>query len=502
MKIGIFSGSYCGRPFTEKSLFIGFFLYSVTLSLILQLYLLPILVPELHHSNGLMVSGDWIFFHDIASKLAAQMTDFGFRVWSLHPNGQGPAGILALHYWTFGVHEPYVLIPLNSFLHACSSLILYHIMQLLFSSRRSSIVASVIYLALPFSILFYAQISKEVYYNLSLLLLLYSCLAITNSILSPVGSLRLMLKKHFAHFILLLISIFLAYISRPHILLFYEWSIFLMLVFIPVVMLIRKIEPRISWSLSLVLILSVIYVIRLIPYPEVGALFKTTAFEEEKVLLADDVPAVSQGGADSVSDKPDMTAAPSAVPRVSESTKPTNKIDLDRTRIDFSKITPWESSPYLLPSIDARLEQLYSYREYFYRYTSGLTTVDRHIRLNSAFEMFMYFPSALAHGLFQPNYKFFGLTNQGQLSYFMTIAVLIMTILVVPVIFSFFAVFSERKNILIWFVWIFALFYLLYPVYAYPNIGAFMRHRYVPHMLIIGIGLYKMLSVNRFRFGK
>jgi len=46
-----------------------------------------------------------------------------------------------------------------------------------------------------------------------------------------------------------------------------------------------------------------------------------------------------------------------------------------------------------------------------------------------------------------------------------------------------------------WFVLVFALFYLLYPVYAFPNIGAFMRHRYVPHLIIVSIGSFKMVSL-------
>ena len=175
-----------------------------------------------------------------------------------------------------------------------------------------------------------------------------------------------------------------------------------------------------------------------------------------------------------------------------------------RKDYEFTTIKPWNHSSFLPSRIDNKLEQLYSYREYFYRFASATTTIDRYVTLNSAGAMVMYLPKAIMHGLFSPSY--FLLDNEvtaGGKTYdhssLLKISVWIMTLLSIPILFSFFGVYNQRSNILMWVMIIFAGFYLLYPVYAFPNIGAFMRHRYVPHMLIVSIGVYQInWIINKF----
>ena len=109
----------------------------------------------------------------------------------------------------------------------------------------------------------------------------------------------------------------------------------------------------------------------------------------------------------------------------------------------------------------------------------------------------MYLPKAIMHGLFSPSYSLLydhvkvGLKTYNHSSV-LKLSIGIMTLLSIPIFFSFFGVYNQRRNILMWIMILFAGFYLLYPVYAFPNIGTFMRHRYVPHMLIVSIGIYQI----------
>ena len=164
---------------------------------------------------------------------------------------------------------------------------------------------------------------------------------------------------------------------------------------------------------------------------------------------------------------------------------------------EFTIIEPWNRSSFLPLRLDNKLEQLYSYREYFYRWSSGATTIDRHVTLNSAGAMVMYLPKAIMHGLFSPSFSLLNneITLSGKKydhSSLLKVSILVMTLLSIPIFFSFFGVYNQRRNLLMWVMIVFAGFYLLYPVYAFPNIGAFMRHRYVPHMLIVSIGIYQI----------
>ena len=109
----------------------------------------------------------------------------------------------------------------------------------------------------------------------------------------------------------------------------------------------------------------------------------------------------------------------------------------------------------------------------------------------------MYLPKAIMHGLFSPSFSLLDdeITLGGKKydhSSLLKVSILIMTLLSIPIFFSFFGVYNQRRNLLMWVMIVFAGFYLLYPVYAFPNIGAFMRHRYVPHMLIVSIGIYQI----------
>ena len=110
------------RIFKPKYIFLCFWLYSILTALFVQFYL-PVVMPHMFGDNGLLLAGDWNFFHIAASKLALSMDYGGFGVWVDAPTKQWPILITALHYWITGISIPYVLIPMHSFLRGLAAFI-------------------------------------------------------------------------------------------------------------------------------------------------------------------------------------------------------------------------------------------------------------------------------------------------------------------------------------------------------------------------------------------
>lgn len=159
---------------------VAVFCATAAIALIVQLIVLPYLLPGLHAGNGLLVGGDWVSFHDIASKLAEKINAQGWQAWTLRPTveltagpaGQSTAGIAAAIY-ALTVSEPYVLIPLNAALHATASVTLMRIAQYLTSDDFAAMCAALPFVLFPSAMTWYTQIHKDGFYFAGAFLCLY-----------------------------------------------------------------------------------------------------------------------------------------------------------------------------------------------------------------------------------------------------------------------------------------------------------------------------------------
>ena len=149
-----------------------FFVTTVVMALIAQLLILPVMFPVLHAGHGLLVGGDWIGFHQIAQELAERIQSEGWSAWELRPYGHSPAGIAAAFYAVF-VSEPYALIPFNAAVHASSGVILMIILHHITGDRLISLLGAIPFVAFPSAATWYAQIHRDGYYILGMLLFCY-----------------------------------------------------------------------------------------------------------------------------------------------------------------------------------------------------------------------------------------------------------------------------------------------------------------------------------------
>jgi len=157
-------------------LWLAFFSYTTSVALLFQYLVLP-MVPSLHAGQGLL-SGDSLYFHQVAQALAETIARDGWSAWTPRPsvNTQGNVAVLAALYALFSPN-PSSAIPVNACLHASSGVLLILLGRELSSSRAArfgSVVAACLFIGFPSALNWYGQIHKDGYAILGFLLLLYS----------------------------------------------------------------------------------------------------------------------------------------------------------------------------------------------------------------------------------------------------------------------------------------------------------------------------------------
>lgn len=141
-------------------------------ALTLQLIVLPFFLPQLHAGDGLLVGGDWVSFHAIASALADEIRRHGWQVWTLRPAGQTAAGIAAAIY-ALTVSKPLVLIPLYAALHATAGVAAMRIIRYLTNNDITALCSALPFVLYPSAMVCYAQIHKDGFYFAGAFLCLY-----------------------------------------------------------------------------------------------------------------------------------------------------------------------------------------------------------------------------------------------------------------------------------------------------------------------------------------
>ncbi len=154
-------------------MWIIFFLYAVVISLLIQLLILPIILPQYHMGHGLLDGGDWTFYHSKAVEISYNINANGWSHWELRPRGFGLLGVISALYSFFGVYEPYVLIPFFSALHALGAISIVSLIEKMGVERAASMFSALPFLVFPSSLLWVTQILKDIFtINGALLILL------------------------------------------------------------------------------------------------------------------------------------------------------------------------------------------------------------------------------------------------------------------------------------------------------------------------------------------
>jgi hypothetical protein len=157
----------------QLSIFCLAFLYVVMAGLFIQLIFLPYIAPpSMNAGNGLLSGYDGGKFHRIAMEASIQIKEIGWSAWRLKPAGQIVSGIASIFY-SLITPKPWVLLPLNGFLHGIASLALFEILLIIVGKQGLVFISSLPFVMFPSSLLWNAQMHNENFVIPGVLLFLY-----------------------------------------------------------------------------------------------------------------------------------------------------------------------------------------------------------------------------------------------------------------------------------------------------------------------------------------
>lgn len=160
---------------TPWKIFLFFFAYTFAVAIVVQSLVIPFIFPHLHAGYGMLNSIDSIDFHWYSVMLSNKIKQNGWSEWQLRPTEykMSIVGILSVLY-TCIAPKPWVLIPLNSALHAASGLILYLFVYRLSDSPKISFLSVLPFVFFFTPMLWYTQIHKDGFSILGSFLIFYS----------------------------------------------------------------------------------------------------------------------------------------------------------------------------------------------------------------------------------------------------------------------------------------------------------------------------------------
>ena len=246
-----------------------FFAYSVMAAAFVQFVALPVLFPEFHWRDGLLIVGDWHYFQPFAEKMVEAIHLHGWSQWSLRPSGQAPAGIAAAIY-AVSVPKPYVLIPLFATLHATGAFMVMRLMELFGVRRRLAILAALPFLLGPTAILWFTQIHKDTLYAPGLVFCLYGWVYLLR--MKTVGRKDTLLRRLIVFFLSVSTGIFLVWVVRPQYIEIFTVFALIMVILGFCVLAVRGYSGLVTWRHALVItiVLAVVPTVLLtIKFPKV-----------------------------------------------------------------------------------------------------------------------------------------------------------------------------------------------------------------------------------------
>ena len=470
---------------------IGFFLYSCLISLLVQFFILPILFPRFHIGSGLLDGGDWTFYHSKAVELSYVIRDHGWSNWEIKPHGFGILGLMTAIYSFLGIYEPYVLIPFFSILHSVGAISIVLLIEKLGVNRATSILSSIPFLIFPSSLMWVTQILKDIFsINGSLLILLG--LTGTLSLINKVNIKSKLMNLICSH-LLIFIGFVLIWIVRPYfvsISLLFISVIFTIINFYFIFYVFKK-------KLNFLLFLCILFlqIISLISANQLSKLIKKD-FDENAIFGAVPTPVLNDNLIDLDSQDYSTQKKPKNILSVQSSNEPSvdDPEDVSPPRLFFKS---WSSTNYLPTIIDNEFKKLYLQRIYFYQvqFKANLT-FDLDIDLSSFTKLVLYAPRAIQIAFFSPFPSSWFAEHPSQLSQLMHLINGFEMIIIYFCFIGFiFSIALWKRKIEFWIFVSFSFFYALVPTYALPNMGALIRYRYAAIMILVALGIGAMLHI-------
>jgi len=482
-----------------------FFIYSVLISLVIQLIILPFLGPEYHAGDGQFMGGDWGLYQSLAVQESNKINQFGWSVWVLKSKDAmdlGIIGLISAIYSFFGTQKPYILIPLFSAFHSLGAVCILMIIERLNLTRSIAFFAAIPYLIFPSSLLWVTQILKDVFSLNGSLMFLYGIIILFG--LLKTQPFKIQFKEYLSSFTFIFLGLLTVWFAREYmvsILLIFTLFIFLIFnIFLIASILKRKISILPSLGLIIFQFL-VIYLINNFPNSNINNIEvmgfsdaivnynHSQATELEKEAYQSDYENYEAKMAESQSEQILYLNQTSIQEELIEKDKlsqvNSNKNDLSKKR------QRWKESSFLPNIIDLQFKKLYLNRTYFHQWNfTSNSSVDYDFDINSFSSMMEYLPRAAQVAFFAPfPSSWLSSYSTSKSSLMHKISGLEMLFIYVFLVGSIFALYIWRKKIEIWVMLSFSLYFGLIYTYSFPNVGALVRYRYAAIMILVALGI-------------
>lgn len=431
--------------------FVLVFCWSLLTGLFIQKVALVYIFPGMNAGNGILVGGDSMLFHNIAADLALKIHQEGWSTWTLYPQNQPVAGILAIFYALF-TPQPWVILPWNAFLHALTAYFLLRIFLHIFSEPKTAYIASLPLAFFPSAFTWTAQMHNENYAVLGSVLMLYSaCLAVKNT---P----KIDWKRILGMIISGVIGAALLLMVREYM---YEMLFAFSTIFILLYLMVKVIREWIHHTKILDIF------IRLLPL-FAFLLIQTLIFTHKMQPF-------------------EGPSVPSQTPTTQTTTVSAAPLENEG---DFSK-AQWQATPWLPTALDEKIHEVIEMRDHqLTLFPNGATNVDAEVKFTSGLDVIKYIPRAFQLGFLSPfplDWLSEGSKVTSRLMRLDSMVEMIIAyscLLALPyVIWHKFRDPSFRV-----FLWICSAMIITYAI-GMPNIGTLYRFRYVFYMPLVGLGL-------------
>ena len=439
----------------KLTLFCLAFFYVVLAGLFIQFIFLPhIAPPSMNAGNGLLSGYDGGKFHRIAVDASKQIKESGWSAWKIKPEGQIVSGIASIFY-TLITPKPWVLLPLNGFLHGVASLALFEILLIIVGKRGLAFLSSLPFVLFPSSLLWNAQMHNENYVIPGVLLFIYGWIYLADV------QRGIALKKSWKAIICIIFGSFIVWLVRDYIMVILNLLAFMVVILLIVLHSIRWIKKQIHLKLVL-------------PYIGLLALvwILSTPYLFQKIDQGLGHPFIAYDRSSSFSLDIGIS---------SDEGTPGNP----------KKAFPWIKTVWLPQQMDSKLKDLSQTRAKLIRawYYAG-SQIDTDIVFGSASDVFKYFPRALEIGFLAPfptDWLASGYKSAASLMRKESGAeMIIIYICLLGLVFS---LWRFRAKIEIWVLSAITTGMLIIYPCSIPNVGALYRFRYPYLMPLVCLGL-------------
>jgi hypothetical protein len=425
--------------------FVLVFLFPIITGLLLQLLILPYILPNWHAGNGILTGTDTYIFNKLAVGLSEEIHRDGWQAWTPKPGGQIVSGVAAIFY-TLIAPKPWSLLPFNALLHTLAAWALFDILRNITGDQKKAILGTAFFAFFPSSLTWTTQMHNDSY-------------AILGGMLFISGWVSISRQKSWDHaglvvrsVLLILVGSWLLLLVRPYMLSMMRALGGIIAIGIIIIFIRSSILKKLQWwktAAAMILLLLLSF-----------ASVETTEFST---------------GTDPVITPPTWKSTawlPGYVDRQLKS--------LSTTRSDV-----------------------------IFRWQHAASNIDTDVTFTSAPEVILYLPRAAQIGFLSPfPADWFGTGSKAPNTMMRRISAVEMLLVYAALLGLPYIIWQKRKQVELWVVLFFCTGMLVIYALGVPNVGTLYRFRYAYLLTMVGLGaagwymLYEYWNARRILKGK